>query len=93
MPGRFGHEKTPAFRPEHCCHSSFFGSSSRGVSASARLRLAAELLRSTDLKVMDIARLTAFEGNKHFYGLFQAQFGVTPVQYHEGFFGRKELAE
>ena len=50
---------------------------------SARLRLAAELLRSTDLKVMDIARLTAFDTNKHFYGLFQTAYGLAPAPYHD----------
>ena len=45
--------------------------------------LAAELLAGTPCRVYEVARLTGFEGNKHFYGLFQKAYGVTPTQYHE----------
>ena len=69
------------------------GKSIRDYRRQLQLLRAAELLSGTELKVYEVAALTGFEGNKHFYGLFQTQFGVTPVQYHEGFFGRKELAE
>ena len=63
--------------------SQYTGRGLNDYQRSARLRLAAELLRSTDLKVMDIARLTAFEGNKHFYALFQSAYGLAPAPYHD----------
>ena len=69
------------------------GKSIRDWRRELQLQRAAELLCGTELKVYEVAKLTGFEGNKHFYALFQARYGVTPVQYHEGFFGRKELAE
>lgn len=59
------------------------GKSLNDYQRALRLRQAAELLAGTPCRVYEVARLTGFEGNKHFYGLFQKAYGVTPTQYHE----------
>lgn len=46
-----------------------------------RVRQAALLLRSTDLKVMDVAMNVGFNNLSYFNGLFRERFGCTPAEY------------
>ena len=68
------------------------GQSLNEYARALRLRRAAELLAGTACRVYEVARLTGFEGNKHFYGIFQKAYGQTPVQYHETQYGETEKA-
>ena len=68
------------------------GQSLSEYARALRLRQAAELLAGTGCRVYEAARLTGFEGNKHFYGLFQKMYGHTPVQYHAIRYGETENA-
>lgn len=46
-----------------------------------RLAVAAEMLRQTDKKILDIAQSVGFENLSNFNRQFKARYGVTPKQY------------
>ena len=47
---------------------------------NARLDMAANLLRNTDLSVSNIIAEVGYTGKAHFYRIFQAKFGLTPAE-------------
>ena len=55
-----------------------------------RLKKAAELLQSTDLKVADISYKLGYHDTKYFSRLFKQKFGVTPSKYREKFFSYRQ---
>ncbi|UUZ92524.1 helix-turn-helix domain-containing protein [Paenibacillus sp. P25] len=46
-----------------------------------RLKKAVELLKSTDMKVYEIALRVGFKDDKYFYRVFRSRFGLTPDEY------------
>ncbi|MBL8993842.1 MAG: helix-turn-helix domain-containing protein [Spirochaetia bacterium] len=48
-----------------------------------RLRKAVELLRTTPLRIGEIARLTGFDYGPHFHLLFRKRFGCSPATYRK----------
>ncbi|UUZ81328.1 AraC family transcriptional regulator [Paenibacillus sp. P26] len=46
-----------------------------------RLKKAVELLKSTDMKVYEIALRVGFKDDKYFYRVFRGRFGLTPDEY------------
>jgi AraC-like DNA-binding protein len=60
------------------------GLSFRELLIQQRLRAAMDLLRLSDLSVLDIAVATGFETLAHFYRLFRRRIGTTPRQYRQG---------
>jgi AraC-like DNA-binding protein len=54
-----------------------------GILASARLYRAAELLRTTDLKLVDISAMLGFEEQPNFNRAFKSWTGCTPSQYRK----------
>jgi two-component system response regulator YesN len=48
-----------------------------------RMRMAAELLRKTDMPVTDIALQVSYSNVSHFAKLFKKQFGVNPNEYRQ----------
>lgn len=46
-----------------------------------RLRACAQLLRTSDLPVADVALAMRFKSRPHFSSQFVTLFGVTPTQY------------
>lgn len=49
------------------------------------MKYAAHLLRSTDLSVAQIAEELHFSNRKHFYDIFEKNFGMTPAEYRKKF--------
>ncbi|XOK64378.1 response regulator [Paenibacillus elgii] len=46
-----------------------------------RLKKAVELLKSTDMKVYEIASRVGFKDDKYFFRVFRGRFGLTPDEY------------
>ncbi|TVY07479.1 response regulator transcription factor [Paenibacillus cremeus] len=57
-----------------------------------RLERARHLLRTTSLKIYDIARLSGYQSPKHFMLVFKQQTGLTPGMYREQF-GTESVAD
>lgn len=51
--------------------------------ASVRMERAKYLLRHTELKIYDVARLSGYQSPKHFMLVFKQQVGCTPSEYRE----------
>lgn len=47
----------------------------------ARMQLASELLRGTNLSIQEVAYRAGYQDSTHFGQLFKAHFGITPSQY------------
>lgn len=59
------------------------GKSFSELVAEARMRRAAELLRSTDLPMAEIARSVGYAGTSRFHRLFRERFGRTPAAWRK----------
>ena len=46
-----------------------------------RLEKAEELLRATDLTVLEISEQAGFENHSYFIRIFKRQYGITPRKY------------
>jgi len=60
------------------------GSSFRDESRQARAAVAAELLRTSDLKLEAVARQVGYSSLSHFNQMFREVTGVSPVDYRAG---------
>lgn len=49
-----------------------------------RMEKAAYLLRSTELKILEISAETGYPNPAYFIKVFKSEFGMTPVEYREG---------
>lgn len=61
------------------------GRSFSELQQNARLDMAADLLRSTDLSVSNIITEVGYTGKAHFYRVFHERFGITPAEMREKF--------
>ncbi|MEW9053889.1 MAG: response regulator [Neobacillus sp.] len=48
-----------------------------------RLKRAKQLLKTTSLKVYEVAQLSGYKSPKHFMTVFKQEVGTTPIQYRE----------
>jgi transcriptional regulator GlxA family with amidase domain len=53
----------------------------RALLVRKRLQAAMELLRQSDLSVLQIALATGFQDLAHFHRLFRRRVGITPARY------------
>jgi AraC-like DNA-binding protein len=67
--------RTSHFVRESC------GTSFRALLVRKRIQAATELLRQSDLSVLQIALATGFQDLAHFHRLFRRRVGITPARY------------
>jgi AraC family transcriptional regulator len=75
-----------AVHPVHLIRSfrRFFGGTPAGFLRDRRLAAAADLLRSTDLPIVEIALRTGFADQSHLTHAFQQAFAVSPGAFRRG---------
>ena len=69
-------------RTSHAVHKAC-GMSFREMLIQKRLEVAKELLRYSEICVLDIALASGFEDMSHFHRLFRRRIGMTPIQYRK----------
>ena len=68
----------------HRCFRAHTGTSVVAFAHQLRLERAAELLRETDLSVLEVACAVGFGSQSHLSGLFSRRFGCPPGRYRSG---------
>ena len=70
-------------RREHCTRmlKKHYGVTPNEYISDLRMKYAASLLSSGDLTVSEIACECGYNSIPHFYGIFQAKFGISPGEY------------
>ena len=73
------------------CFKSIYGQSVYAFAKAYRLQKAAELLRTTEQSVLDIALDTGYATPSKFTAAFKERFAMCPLKYRKGFGGRKDF--